>query len=583
MEIQTDYKIHIPTRRQFLVLIPFALFYASAIIFGDLEKARYLGMFRNAGRFLVCIVGSYLVLLILCSVISQKQAIISGFPFCSRLPVKKPRQGKLYIYVLFAAVCLLGYMPYFLMYYPTWLNNDAVWQIEQILGWAAKSNHHPYFHTMIMKCLFMIGYRLSGTYTGGAAFYTFCQIFVMACVFAFFPYWLYKRGTRIIWVVLSLAFYAALPINSLLTICMGKDEFFTASLLFFAWMTTEYDLDTEKNAGGGELDGGWTKSGSIIKWVLCFITGLLVCLLRSNGVFIFAGTAFVLLISKMKKGKTADAASSELIQAKVFPVKTFFCTAAVLVCFFIYHGPILDAMHVEPPDTIEGLTMPTQHILCAYLKGGELTPEEVEMIDRVVPVDEVENYYNPWLFDIVKNFIRTSGNQQVIADNKGEYFKLWLRVGLRNPFQYFVAEVRQTAGYWAYKVKDYEYVYTEYYMVDNPLGITSQRKFFSYNNELAMHDFLMDFQDLYNRVWSLGLNTWLMVFCIAYMTFNRKSSMIFIPFIMMLITLFLAVPIYNIFRYAYGLFAAFPILLSYTFGDGGNAAGDTEVTDEKMV
>lgn len=579
---QTENKIHMPGRRQFLILVPFALFYSAAAILGDLEKARYLGAIRNLARFISWTVGSYAALLVLCTVISHKDVIVSKIPFVSSLPAKSGRQGKWYVYVFFTAVCLFGYLPYFLMYFPTWLNNDAVWQIEQILGWTAKSNHHPYFHTLIMKCFFMIGYRLFGTYTGGAAFYTFFQVLIMAMVFAFFLYQLYKRGTRTVWLVLALVFYAFLPINALLTICMGKDEFFVAALLIFTWMTVEFDLDADAKTGQiVEQDMVRKKTSrrrSILRWTAYFVAGLLVCLLRSNGIFIFAGTAFFLIIDKVRRRKAA--------------VKTFLCVIAVLLCYMLYHGPILNALNVEPPDTIEGLTMPTQHILCAYLKGGELAAEEIEMIDRVVPADEVGEYYNPWLFDIVKNFIRTSGNQQVIADNKWEYFKLWVRVGLHNPFQYMVAEVRQTAGYWAYSVPDYEYVYGEYYMVDNPFGITTQRKFFSYDNELAMHDFLMGFQDLYNKVWSLGLNTWLMVFCIAYMVYERKNIMIYVPFIMMLISLLLATPVYNEFRYAYGLFAAFPILFSYSFaGDAdafarpktGEVRESVGKTDEKVV
>lgn len=536
MEASKENKIHMPEKRQFLILIPFALFYTVAAICTELEKAESLSLIHNLVRFAAWFLVSYLVLLILCTILSQRSAVMSRIPLLSRVCEQKPRQGKWYIYVLFAGICLLGYLPYYLMYFPTWLSNDAVWQIEQVLGWVPGSNHHPYFHTLILKVFFMSGYRLFGTYAGGAAFYTFFQILIMAMVFAFFLYRLYKRGTRILWLIMSLVFYALLPMNAVLTICMGKDEFFTASLLFFAWMTAEFDLD-----GTG-----------ILQWVAYFITGLLVCLLRSNGIFIFFGTAVVLIIYKTVKNK--------------FPLKTFACMAAVLLCYLIYHGPLLNALHVEPPDTIEGLTMPTQHILCAYLKGGELTAEEIEMIDRVVPVDEVGEYYNPWLFDIVKNFIREKGNQQVIADNKWEYFKLWLRVGLRNPLQYTVAEIRQTAGYWAYKVKDYQYLYGEYYMVDNPFGMTTQRKLFSYENELAMHDFLMSFQDLYNKVWCLGLNTWIMAFGIAYMLFDRRNMMIYVPFIMMLLTLLLAAPVYNEFRYVYGLFAAFPFLLSYSFG-----------------
>lgn len=566
MEVQTADKLHMPQRRQVLVLIPFAFFYSVAAILGDLEKARYLGALRNGMRLISWTVGSYIVLLAGCCIISQRNVIISRIPFLSSLPAKKNRQGNRYVYVLFASVCLLGYLPYFLMYYPGWLNNDAVWQIEQILGWAVRSNHHPYFHTLIMKCFFMIGYRLSGTYTGGAAFYTFCQILIMAMVFSYFLYQMYKRGTRIVWLVLALLFYAVLPINAVLTICMGKDAFFNAALLFFVWMTIEYDLDKESGREKEPDSAETAHRRGMLRWIAYFATGLLVCLLRSNGIFIFTGTVFFLVISRLK---------AERASTGTFPIRTLSCAAAVLLCYLIYHGPILGALHVEPPDTMEGLTMPTQHILCAYLKGGELTAEEIEMIDRVVPVDEVGEYYNPRVFDTVKNFIRISGNQQVIADNKWEYFKLWLRIGLRNPFQYLVAQVRQTAGYWAYSVPDYEYVYGEYFMVDNPFGIETRRQLFSYSQELAMHDFLMGFQDIYNKVWSLGLNTWLMVFCIAYMVYNGRNIMGYVPFIMMLITLLLAAPIYNIFRYAYGLFAAFPILFGYTFGSEENITGDT--------
>jgi len=555
IEIHTDNKLHMPGRRQLLQLIPFALFYCGAAILGQLEKARTLGILRNLGRILLWFAGSYGVLLLLCVILSQRKGTVT--------PRRRRREGKWYVYVLFTAGCLLCYLPYFLMYFPGWLNNDAVWQIEQILGWAPGSNHHPYFHTLIMKCFFMAGYRLSGTYTGGVAFYTFSQVLIMAMVFGFFLYWLYKRGTRILWLILAFAFYAVLPVNGLLTICMGKDEFFTAALLFFAWMTVEFDLDALTEAGRGKRaeyaheSRGRKKLNrrTILRGMAYFATGLLVCLLRSNGIFIFFGTVFILIVSKK-------------VKSGIFPARTCVCGAAVLLCYMIWQGPVLHALDVEPPDTIEGLTMPVQHILCAYLKGGELTEEEIGMIDQVAPADQVGDYYNPWLFDIVKNFIREEGNQQVIEDNKWAYFKLWLGVGLRNPFQYMVAEVRQTAGYWAYDVKDYERVYGEYYMVDNPLGITAQRKLFTYENELAMHDFLMGFQDLYNKVWSLGLNTWLMVFGIAYLVYHRRSVMIYVPFLMLLITLLLATPVYNEFRYAYGLFAAFPILFAYSFSEG---------------
>lgn len=114
----------------------------------------------------------------------------------------------------------------------------------------------------------------------------------------------------------------------------------------------------------------------------------------------------------------------------------FMSMAAVLALYLLWQGPVLSALHVEPPDTIESLTMPTQHLLCAYQRGGCLTAEQIDMLERVVPLAKIDEYYNPYLFDMTKNYIRQNGHQEVIAENKGAYAKLWLMVGLRNPMLY---------------------------------------------------------------------------------------------------------------------------------------------------
>lgn len=51
------------------------------------------------------------------------------------------------------------------------------------------------------------------------------------------------------------------------------------------------------------------------------------------------------------------------------------------------------------------------------------------------------------------------------------------------------------------------------------------------------------------------------------MVYNRKRAVVYAPYVSLLISLLLATPVYHEFRYAYGLFAAFPLLFSYTFGE----------------
>lgn len=562
-EDMKENRLRTPDKRQILILIPFAFLYSLFIVLGDWEKAESRSALQNFGSILLWMLLSFVLLHFLCFLISQGKNIMAKIPLLERIPGRKRREGKWYVFLIFFLICLIGYLPYFLMYYPTWLSNDAVWQIEQAVGWKGASNHHPWFHTMIIKFFFMTGYRIFGTYTEAMAFYTFWQMIIMSVVFAFILYQLYKSGTRLLWLVLAVAFYAFLPINGMMSICMTKDEFFAAAFLIFAWHIANSE---------GRKDIAWC--------ICCFVSGLSVCLLRSNGVFVFLGTAvFLEMFAWMKRPASEKKCSLRDFFGTGFFRKTV-CILAVLLCYFIYHGPVLKAMDVEPPDTIEALTMPTQHILCAYVKGGELTDDEIAMIDRVVPADQVSSYYNPYLFDIVKAFIREAGDQEVIAQQKWDYFKLWLQVGLRNPLRYLEAEVKQTAGYWAFDVADYQYVVGDYYMVDNPFGVTTQRKIFSYDSELAMYKFLMRFQDIYNHVWSLGLNTWLFLFCFAYASYTRKNVMIFIPFIMLLATLLLAVPVYNVFRYVYGIFVSLPLLAAYSFG---METGKKGKADEKMV
>lgn len=567
----TEKKIKLPSKWQFIAVIPFAVLYMFFIILGDLEKASELGAARNIGRILLWTIVSYAVLLLLCFLISNRRALAEYFPEKLRLSEQRRRQGKWYVFVLFFLVCMLCYLPFFLMYYPTWFSNDAIWQTEQILGMVPRSNHHPYFHTMIIQFFFEIGYRMSGTVTGGLAFYTFWQMTAMALVFAFILYQLYKRGTRLLWLIIALLFYAVLPFNAVLTICMGKDEFFAAAMFFYTWTITEYVIS------GGKMPG-------ILRYAAYFISALFVCLLRSNGIFIFLGTTVILLISDCwKKRAVKRRPSGENSKRTAFSAG-YGCAALVLLCYLIWRGPVMGALQVEQPDIIEGLTMPVQHLTCAYLKGGELTEEEKGMIERVVPTDRLEEVYNPYLFDPVKALIREEGNQQAIEENKGEYLKLWFRAGLRNPLQYVVAEVRQTMGYWAYRVRDELIVYGEYFMVDNPFGVTTERKLFSYNDSLAMGEYLMGFQNFFNRVWSLGLNTWLMLFALAYAAYEKRNLMPFVPSLMLIATLLLAAPVYNEFRYIYGMFVTLPFLFSYSFGmrESGAPCGK-EASHEKVV
>lgn len=545
MEALREKGIRKPARRELLLLLPFAFSYAFFIVLGDWQRSASYSNLQNIGRLFLWMLLSYAVLLLFCFLFDNRMTLTNRVPAVAQpflrraLSTGAERQGHWWIWLIFFLLCLLCWLPYYLMYFPTWFNNDAVWQMEQALGLAARSNHHPYFHTLLLKVFLTVGYGLFGSHTAAAAFYTFFQMVLVAAVFGFYLYLLYRRGTRLIWLALAVVFYAFLPVNGMLSICMGKDAWFTALFLLFVWAV--WGCTTEEAAKKKQ-------------WVLLYVTGLAVCLLRSNGIFVFLGTAIVMILSQRRRFS---------VQGRR---RMCLSVVAVFLSYMVWQGPVLSALHVEPPDTIESLTMPTQHLLCAYVRGGNLTEEETAMLEAVVPLAEIDAYYNPYLFDMTKNYIREHGNQEVIAKKRGAYAKLWLSVGLRNPMLYLEAQIRQTAGYYALHTPHDQYLYTEYYMVDNPFGIETERKLFSYDAGLAMNEFLQGFQALYNRVWSLGANTWLLLLGLVYTLYRRQNALVCVPCLALLGSLLLATPVYNEFRYAYGVFLSLPILLAYSFG-----------------
>ena len=546
--------------RQIVIKAVFALLYALFIVLGDFDRVLVQTGLQIAGRIL----GWWLLAFILLT------AVFGALEFRKERAVSADRIEKRvkrrYMYLAFAGICFLCWLPYFLIYFPGWISNDSVWQLEQVCGWVEPSNHHPYFHTMIIKCFFMLGFRIFGTYTGAAATFVVAQMIFMSCVYALILYDFYRKGAHPFWLALGLFFYAGLPMNGLYATCIGKDVIFAGVLLLYV---REINLFLSKEKQNLPSDGKvWRWLGENKSYLCLTIYGFLVCVLRSNGILVFAGTAAGMILAGLIQKKVRSRSWQKILVS----------SAVVLGCYLVYTGPVLNALHVTQPDTIEGLTMPTQHIISAYVNNGEITEEEMALLNQAVPMENIASYYNPYFFDIVKEYIRAEGDQQFIADNKGAFLKVWLQIGLRNPVQYLDAEVRQTCGYWMFDCN--EPIYEQYRMAENPFDLAVQRKVFSYDFGLWMDDFLMKFQDFYNRVWSLGLTTWTLLFCMAYALYRRRSFLPYLPYVMLFVSLLLATPVHAEFRYTYGMFVALPYLVGISFGR--TQAGFTVCCDDSQ-
>lgn len=513
------------SRRQLAVKVVFSVIYALFALLGEPDHWREL-LESPMWLLLLCGIGTVLFSFVLLSVLFWLMDLAAERG--RRAQRKKYPLSDKRFYAAAVCLCLLCWLPWFLIEYPGWVSNDSVWQLEQICGQKAWSNHHPFLHTMLIQLFFEIGRGLTGSFAAGVGLYIFVQMVFLSCVYARILLDLYKKEIHPVWIAAAFLFYAVLPVNGIYAIGMGKDTLFAAVLLLFA--RDVYRL------GRGETAG---KSLAV--------TGLLVCMLRSNGILIFCGTAAGLILCGIRRKQW---------------MRITVCCAFVLISYLVYQGPVLDALKVERPDVIEGMTMPMQHMLSAYCNGGTLTQEQTEYLASIVPLEQLEDYYNASFFDLVKNHIREAGNQQIIAQDKGKFIWMWLTIGLKNPLQYLEAEVRQTYGYWGFHVETP--LYEQYRMAENPFGLTVERKLFSYDSGLKEAELLMRFQEDFHRIWSLGLTTWLLLACTAYALYRSRSVLPYLPYLFLFVSLLLATPVYAEFRYTYGIFVAIPFLLAVT-------------------
>ena len=68
--------------------------------------------------------------------------------------------------------------------------------------------------------------------------------------------------------------------------------------------------------------------------------------------------------------------------------------------------------------------------------------------------------------------------------------------------------------------------------------------------------------EIWHRLWSLALNSYVLIICLLYTFYMGKNRYYFTPVIGVLLTLIVATPLNDEFRYAYGIYLCLPLLAS---------------------
>lgn len=429
-------------------------------------------------------------------------------------------------------ITVLWQLLYLGTYYPGILSPDSINQMGQVLGDVQYSNHHPWLHTLIIKFFFQIGFQLSDNYNVGILSYSIFSICFMCFCYVFCIYYLYTQGIKrknlfFLWII-----FAIDPIKSLFSITMWKDVIFSGVVLIFTVLLNILCDNTNKR-------------DKKFFWFFFIITSFMMCLLRSNGYY-----AFLLLIPFL------------LIEFKKKWVVLLLYICLVIIGVSLFKGQVMKSFNVSSADVIENLSIPAQQISYTIKEKGKISEEEKRMLDKIVDTDTIPQVYESWISDPVKDLVRQTDNQEYLSDHWKEYLKLYINIGLKNPYDYINAWVNQTKGYYYHQVR---YSIIEPQVCDNAWGIEEKNLF-----PLWVKSFLDNiracYMRIYNELLSIGLFTDIFILVIMFIIKIRsKKRIAFLPVATIMLTLLVATPVYAEFRYAYPMYICLPFLFMLLF------------------
>lgn len=443
--------------------------------------------------------------------------------------VKDNKANKKIIAIL--AIMLGSRCLFWFNWFPALLSKDTYVQIQQALGNESYSNHHPWLHTMIIKFFLNIGKVLFGSNQAGVAVTAFASFFFSSILLLLVLKYYNNNVSSGIWWFAAVIF-AIEPIHCVYSVTIWKDVLFAYALLAFCFILMVMEVQIKRQ---GRLKP--------YMWLLYVVVSFVFCFSRTNGLYAWIFTLPFLLWHYRKK-------------LKPWIVSTVICILLIIG----YKGWMLPHFQVIEPDTVEALSVPLQQIAFTIQNDGDFSEYDTNVINKIANMDSIGEHYNAHISDPVKNFIRNYGHQEYITQNKTEFIKLYISVGMKNPTDYIVAFLNQSRGYWYHKMSNYIYFSEGVHRFAEEIGVY-RTPLFPESISAAMDKLMNKYCDVWHMIWSLALSTYAVFILFVYSICKKRACFYFIPIIGVFITLVIATPVNDEFRYAYGIYLALPLLM----------------------
>lgn len=452
------------------------------------------------------------------------------FPKLCEIKFKKNKNiiSKKYIIFLISFILiLLGWLPYFLNFYPGLLSYDSFSELSIIINnFSSVSDHHPVLHTLFISLPYNIGMSIFNNMNSAIALVTITQMIIMSSIFSYFITFLHSHKVNNFILLLIMMFYAFVPMHGYYSVTMWKDIIFAGLVLLLTIETFKIVENIDKLA---------------FKKLIPFIIISIFCVFfRNNAIYMYM-ILFIVSILLFKQ------------HFKKFFISFFI----VFFVFFFVKGPVFNWLNIKKSSSAEYIGIPLQQVGRMAFKNVGFSNEEFELLNKLMPVDEIANNYNPVSSDSIK--FNKNYNAKQFDDNKLKYFELYLKLILKHPDVAIEAYSTSTLGYW--------YPGLSYWSVlkntsGNDYSLKNESKV---SNNLSNYINTIDSRNnpIINMEWSIGLCFWiLLIFFIVTLRKNGINSIYpFIPVFGIWVTMMLASPVIGEFRYVYGAYTCLPLLL----------------------
>ena len=441
---------------------------------------------------------------------------------------------KTWRWLLLSGICFLGWLVYYLVFFPGSMSGDSYSSLQQALGEAELNNHHPVLFTLIVKIFVKIGLLFDSVQVGVGLFSLF-QMLVLALVLGRTVEWLYVKGAKKEICIFAEIFYAVNPVIAIYSFTMWKDILFSAGVILFVMVI--YDILTQKEK--------YLSAKQLIELVLIC---LWVAFMRNNGLYIVIVALVVLGIYYRRLWK------------KIIPV----FAGVVLVIVFI-QGPVYKMLGIKKSSLAESLGVPLQQVGYTLKNDGNITEEQKEFLNNIMPLDVWKENYHPCSVDPIK--FHADFNKEFFEENKVEFLLLWADMLPSNLVKYIKGYCSLTVGYWYMDITNWKCTFGVEDFITNVPSTNFIEKITGKDYSLAIWDLVeirLTNMPVVSYLYRIAFPVWLMIFCMCIM-FVRKEKKYIIALIPLLVnwgTLMIATPIFCEFRYMYSFHLAIPILFA---------------------